>query len=155
MKRLRATALAICLMVLTCTCSCAYLQKADVPAGCEDALSYKVLGFLPLGPVLIRTGFYTIAVMVPNSKPALKGVVETAQIAIQAGNLVEAVEALAKVFLSDAIPQNVALVIWPGVENVLKLQIFLNASQATTINACDVNIWMSLCNNILADLEAL
>ena len=134
---------------------CAGLKPVPAPEGCESALSYKIPGFLPLGPVLVRTGCYTLAVMVPDSRSAIKKSVSAAKVAIEAGDLVSAGKELAELFLMPMIPRDIALVIYPALENILSMQLFMNVAQSTTINECDKNIWLSLCNNVLNDLADL
>ena len=141
------------LLIIALMSGCAGLPKMPVPEGCENSLSYKVPGFIPIGPAAIRMAIFDFAVLVPQAIPDIKAGVNLAQGFIQGGNIIEGIFALSAIFsLKYAQSTEAKLILASAILNVRLIVDYYNAGNKLDITDCDKQLWLSLCNNILQDL---
>lgn len=121
---------------------CARFQTQP-PPGCEDAVSYKIPGFVPYGPGIIRLGVVGACAVRPEAKP---GVIFGLKISYAA--------------LQDQMPRTYILsmigLIKPFAVYVPKVATLLDKAEKyfsdNDLTTCDRDILASLAQNIYYDL---
>lgn len=125
---------------------CAGTQLYQPPAGCEKDLVYRIPGFVPFGPMTVRTAVATAWVVNPKLKPVIAGAAKVAYEAVQAGNLLGATLAITgavkgfEQYLPALIPA-IALL-----EELGRAQ-----SKDLVLGECDKNVLLSMFVNIGLD----
>lgn len=138
MKKILVLCIALSLVIGV---SCANLPKP--PEGCENAISYKIPGFIPFGPGVIRLGIVGVCAVQPTIKPAVLVGLKAAYTSLQ--------NQQPKTFVL-AIIQVIEPVVsfLPAVDSQLQKakEYFSNG----TLTICDRDILAALAQNIYRDL---
>ena len=150
--KIKATILALMIAPLL-VAGCATMQPQPPPPGCENAILYQT-SFVPLGPVVVRSGLSTLAVLAPTTRPAILQAAKWAEGAFNQGNLVGGIGYLIAVLVTQSddpltrlLVMNAritldALSLYPGIQNAV-------------LTDCDRNILVSLAQNVKRDVESL
>ena len=142
----------VTLVGLTCLGCLSSIQTA--PSGCEEAAVYKT-GFIPLGPVVVRSGLYSLAVLSPESRDVIVEACNLAQGAIEGGRWVEGLRSLAAALAGQSQNDPALKILVFSAINTLDAVLLYPGADELAIGDCDREVLLSLVNNIRADAESL
>ena len=142
----------LCLCVMLAGAGCATLPQQTIPAGCEASFLYTKTSFLPLGPVVVRSGLFDLAVLVPTTKPIILKACDMAEKAINQGNLAGAIGYFIAVLAVQSNDPVILIVVMNARLALETLSLYPGIANAV-INDCDRNVLVSLIQNIRRDLQ--